>query len=165
MFLILLAASIAAGLVHGFLTRKRAPGRIPEMVLVYLLVGYCGLAQIAVGAAAIANPDWIATHMARVPPGNPVMIWAGFLLLGEGVIATMTAKIRGNFILGPAIAWSIFWFGATYAHVVAETANGAGVTHGGLLMIFLAHGLVGVLLLAAMVWWLKARRSGEPARA
>lgn len=158
MFHMLLPAVVLAGLVHGLLTRNKGLGRVPEMMLVWLLAVYCGLAQIAVGTVMVVNPDWVATHMARVPPGNPVMLWAGFLYLGLAIIATMTVKLRGTFILGPVIAWSIFWIGATYAHVQAEIANGTGVSAHGFAAIFIAHGLVGIILIALTVWWWKARK-------
>jgi hypothetical protein len=157
-----LAALIVAGLMHGYATRKRGPGRIPEMMLVYLLVGYCGLAQIAVGVIAVVNPDFVATEMARVPAGNPIMLWAGFMFVGMGLAAALTAFLRGTYIIGPVVAWSIFWLGATYAHVVAEGVHGGHMSHGGLLMIFAAHGLIGVLLIVLTLWWLIAR--GRAAR-
>lgn len=150
---------LVAGAAHGLLTRKKGPGRVPELMLVYVLVGYCGLAQLYVGYLSITNPDFVAVHMAGVPAGNPIMLWAGFLILGAGIAATLTAVLRGNYIIGPMIVWTTFWLGATYAHTVADHACGAVMSHGGFLMMFVAHGLVGVILIVLMVWWLAARRT------
>jgi hypothetical protein len=156
-----MAVLLAAGLVHGLLTRSRGAGRVPELMLVYLLVGYCGVAQMAVGATAVVNPDFVAVHMAGVPAGNPIMLWAGFLILGAGIAATMTALLRGTYIVGPVVVWATFWLGATYAHTVADHARGAAMSHGGFLMMFAAHGLVGVVLIVLTVWWLATRRSAS----
>jgi hypothetical protein len=124
------------------------------MMLVYLLAGYCGVLMFIVGLAAVLNPDWVAINMARVPPGNPVMIWAGFFFLGLAVVAMMSVWLRGAFLAAPVIAWSTYWAGATYAHLVADQANGHALTFGEFFGVFVGHGLVALILvvLAGLYW-------------
>ncbi len=150
MWQLILVALLAAGAVHAQITK----GRIVEMMLVYVLAGYCGVLMFAVGLMAVINPDWVAINMAQVPPGNPVMIWAGFFFLGLSLVSIMTIWQRGVFLAAPVIAWSTYWAGATYAHLVADQQNGHAVTPQLVFGIFLGHGLVALILLglAATLW-------------
>lgn len=63
--------------------------------------------------------------------------------------------------MGPAVLWAVFFAGATLAHVSAE-GGVAQMGHGGLLVIFAAHGLISVLLVGGL-WasgvWRKDRLS------
>ena len=154
MWQLILAALMVAGAVHAQLKKGTSKGRTAEMMLVYVLAGYCGVMMFALGLVAVANPDWIAINMARVPPGNPVMIWAGFFFLGLSIVAMMAIWLRGAFLAAPVIAWSTYWAGATYAHVVADQQNGHAMTPGSLFDTFVGHGLVALILLvlAGAVW-------------
>ena len=154
MWQLILLGLMAAGAVHAQVRRGGSKGRMAEMMLVYVLAGYCGAMMFAVGVVAILNPDWVATNMAQVPTGNPVMIWAGFLFLGLAIVSVITIWLRGVFLIAPVIAWSIYWAGATYAHIIADQQNGQPMTPGLLLGIFVGHGLVALILvvLAGATW-------------
>jgi Family of unknown function (DUF6790) len=162
MWQLILAALMVAGAVHAQLTRRRAA----ELMLIYVLAGYCGVLMFAVGLVAIINPDWVAINMAQVPPGNPVMIWAGFFFLGLSVVAMMTIWFRGAFLAAPVIAWSVYWAGATYAHLVADQQNGHAVTPGLFFATFVGHGLVALILLGlAGMLWLQSAPTRRPVAA
>ena len=154
MWQLILLGLMVAGAVHAQVRRGGSRGGTAEMMLVYVLAGYCGAMMFAVGVVAVVNPDWVATNMARVPTGNPVMIWAGFFFLGLAIVSLMTIWLRGVFLIAPVIAWSVYWAGATYAHIVADQQNGHALTPGLLLGIFLGHGLVAMILLvlAGATW-------------
>lgn len=163
MFQVFLAALLAAGAMHAQVSRGPLRGKTAEMMLIYVLAGYCGVMMVALGAVAVVDPDWVAINMAQVPPGNPVMIWAGFLFLSLGVVAIMTIWHRGAFLIAPVIVWSTYWAGATYAHLVADKQNGHPLTTELFFQTFVGHGLVALILLglSALVW----RRSVTPLRA
>ena len=154
---------LAAGAVHAYVTPGRSPARFAEMMLVYFLAGYCGATMFAVGVVAVVNPDWVAVNMAQVPPGNAVMIWAGFFFLGVSLISMLTIWLRGVFLIAPVLTWSIYWAGATYAHLVADEKNGHAITSDVVLDTFFSHGMVAVILLAlsGLLW----RSSSAPQRA
>ena len=156
MWLIFLAGLLVAGVIHARLMHKTTAQTL-ELVLVYLLAGYCGVGQIAMAAGALVMPDHIAEHMG-MPPGNPIMVWTAFLLLGMGVIGTMTIWLRGNFLVGPIVAWTIFWAGATYAHINAEAVAGHPVTPTDFAWNFAAHGFIAVLLIGlSLAYWRASR--------
>ncbi len=153
---------LGAGAVHAYVTPSRSPARIAEMMLVYLLAGYCGVTMLAVGLVAVVNPDWVAVNMAQVPPGNAVMIWAGFLFIGLSLVSIMTIWLRGIFLIAPVVIWSIYWAGATYAHLVADRQNGHALTSDVVFQTFVSHGLIAVILLvlSGLLW----RYSSMPRR-
>jgi len=154
MFQVILAALMVAGAVHAQVRRGPSKGRTAEMMLVYVLSGYCGVMMFVIGLVAVLNPDWVATNMAQVPPGNPVMIWARFLFLGLAIVAIMTIWLRGVFLIAPVIVWSIYWAGATYAHLAADRQNGYSLTPRLFFETFVGHGLVALILLvlAGALW-------------
>jgi len=153
---------LGAGAAHAYFTPGRSPARFAEMMLVYLLAGYCGVTMFAVGVMAVVNPDWVAVNMAQVPPGNAVMIWAGFFFIGLAIISIMTIWLRGIFLIAPVLTWSIYWAGATYAHLVADQHNGHALTQAAVLDTFISHGLIAVILLvlSGLLW----RYSSMPRR-
>jgi hypothetical protein len=149
---------ICAGALHARLAHRGSLGEMAEMSLVYLLAGYCGVMMFAVGVVAVVNPDWIATNMAMVPTGNPVMIWAGFFFIGLAIISIMTIWWRGKFLVAPVLTWSIYWAGASYAHIVADTLRGHKMTANSIIETFIGHGLTAVIILAlAAVCWRGSR--------
>ena len=142
-----LVALIVAATIHSRFSRTSKA----ELYLVYLLAGYCGIAQVAFGLAMLFAPaEWQLAHMPRVQPYNPSMAWVAFLWLGMGAIGTMTIWLRGVFMVAPLVAWMIFWTGATVAHSVYD----GQLTPHSFIHIFAGHGLVAVLLasFAASLW-------------
>lgn len=159
MFLLLVAALIFAGGVHALRERSRRPGRTPELVLVYILAGYCGILQMVIACAMLVIPDRVATHVG-VPPGNPIQIWTAFLLLGAGVIATLTVRLRGSYLIAPVAVWSIFFLGATYAHLQTDILNGVTLTAGRVAWTIVTHGLISLILISLLI---AHRRAAAPA--
>ena len=71
----------------------------------------------------------------------------------------MTIWLRGNFLWGPIVSWTIFWAGATYAHINAEAVAGHTMTAAEHAWNFAAHGFVAVLLIGlSFAWWQASRR-------
>ncbi len=153
---IALLSILAAGALHGYLTRERGPGRIPELMLVYLLTGYCGLLQIAVAFMIIFNPDWVAINMTHTPPGDPIMAWTGFTYLGLAATAAMAPWFRGAYLIAPTVGWGIYWAGASYAHAAVALAKGGEVIPVAT-GVFLSHGIVAVILIGLSIPLLRNR--------
>jgi hypothetical protein len=154
MFTLLLFSMIAAGMVHAHFAGVAAPARVAEYMLVYVLVGYCGIAQLAVGASAFVSPSFIA-HLSRVGDVGELLPWMGSMYLGAAVAAVLAIRLRGDYLIGPVLVWAGFFAGATWAHLHTESVHGrdAGL-HGGL-WIFSSHGLVSLVLLGSL--WLSRR--------
>ena len=148
MWMSLLTLLLVAGVYHAAQTRSRGWGGRAEILLVYVLVGYCGISQIGMGIAAlVASPDWLAAIMPRAATGGALITWAAFMWIGMGVVATLSIWLRGVYLVGPVVGWSIFWIGATYAHMARDfdAANAPGLA--AIFGIFMMHSFVGFLLL------------------
>lgn len=154
MFLFLLIALVAAAFVHARFAGPRTAERVAELVVVYVLVGYCGLPQLALGLSMVFSSELVA-HLARVTDPGELLPWMSWLYAGSGLIATLAFRLRGDYLLGPVLLWSIFFAGATYAHFHTEAAHGHMPGLHGALWIVASHGLVSVVLVAA---WSLARR-------
>jgi hypothetical protein len=141
MWAILLVSLMVAAAIHSrFSTTRKS-----ELFLVYLLAGYCGIAQIAFGLAMLLAPaEWQLAHMPRVQPDNPAMTWVAFLWIGMGTIGALTIWLRGIYIVAPLVGWSIFWSGATLAHSIHD----GPITVLGFLHMFAVHGLIAILLVS-----------------
>jgi len=162
---IALLSLLGAGAIHGYQTRNRGPGRIPEMMLVYLLTVYCGVLQIVVAGMIIYDPDWVAINMTGTPPGNPIMAWTGFTYLGLAATAALAPWFRGPYLIAPTLGWTIYWAGATYAHTVVDLAKGRNSFATVVTEAFLSHGIVAVILLGLAISLLFSRRTASSAPA
>ena len=160
---IALLSILAAGALHGYLTRDRGPGRIPEMMLVYLLTAYCGVLQIVVAGALLCDPDWVAIHMTHTPPGDPIMAWTAFVYLGLAATAVLAPWFRGAYLVAPTLGWAIYWAGATYAHAVVALAENRGKLANIIAGAFISHGIVAVILAGLALALCLARRPIRPA--
>lgn len=149
MFLLLLAAVLVAAAIHIARVGARGPRRIGEIGLLYLLVGYCGLPMLAVSVINLAWPDQLAAHLGFTP-GSPFQAFLGVAYLGMSIIAVLPLRYRGLFLIGPAVVWAVFFAGATVVHLHDYGARGA-LTHHSAILIFSTHGLISVLLLAALI--------------
>lgn len=157
MFVLLLIALVIAAAVHAARLEKRTPERVGEIALVWLLAGYCGVALLAVAVGSLVFPDR-AAEILGFPAGNPFQDFVGVALVGMSAIAILALWLRGRYLVGPALVWIVWWTGATWVHVKA--AGGLGAIHlHDLLHVFLAHGLVALLLVAALVASGVARRA------
>ncbi len=145
MFLLLLIACLLAATVHSLRLDPRTPGRIGELFLRYVLVGYCGVPMLIVSLGILAVPGHMA---AMLPVGAPTQLLAffGWAYLGMSLIAIMTLRYRGTFLVAPAVCWAVYFAGATIVH-----RQDAPASHGDALHIFATHGLIAVILAVALV--------------
>jgi hypothetical protein len=162
MWIILLIVLMAAAAVHSRLAAGKSRTPPSELFLVYLLAGYCGIAPIITGLALfVAPPDWQIALMPRAQPGNPLTAWFAVLWLGMGAIGTLTIWLRGVYLVAPMVGWSIFWGGATFAHAIHDPTDAHPLTAVGFTHIFIAHGLIAILLVAfGVVSWRGRRQTG-----
>ena len=118
-----------------------------EMLLVYVLVGYCGVQQIAMGAAILLTGGRVLLHFGFQAGSQPTFVWDSFLLFGGGIISMLAIWKRDSYLLAPVLMWSVFFAGATYAHIHLNGANGLPPTWESTAGIFASHGLISVLLI------------------
>lgn len=149
MFIVLLVLVLAAAGVHIARMKERTGRRVGETLLLYLLVGYCGVPMLVVSGALLAAPDHVAGILG-FPAGNPFQAFLGVAYLGISVLAVLTLRYRGTFLIAPALAWAIFFGGATAIHFV-DFGQREALTHAGMLEIFASHGLISVLLVGALL--------------
>lgn len=149
MFVFLLAALLVAAAIHVALVQERTINRIGRTVLLYILVGYCGVPMVVVSAGSLANPE-IAHHLAGSSAGGPFVGFTVWALLGMSMLSLLVLWYRGTFLIAPAVCWAVFFGGATAVHLKQFGAEGT-LTHGSLLAIFASHGLVSLLIVVALV--------------
>lgn len=158
MFLLLLLAVVLAAAVHFLRLTERTPRRAGTLLLRWLLAGYCGVPMVLVAALLLVHPHEAAEALG-FEPDHPFALFLGWAYLGMAVQATLALRFGGTFLVGPAVAWAIFFLGATLIHV-GEAAGAAAVGHGGLLQIVATHGAVSAFLFAGLV--LRGRDPGRP---
>lgn len=154
MFVILLALLTAAWAVHAYRLESRTASRAGELLLRYLLVGYCGIPMLAVAGLVLIHPHEMA-HIIGVEPDHPSTLFLGWAYLGMAAVATLALRFRGSYLVAPTVLWATFFAGATWVHL-GPMAGAGGHGHVGVLVIFAAHGLVSLLLVgsawSAGVW-------------
>jgi hypothetical protein len=148
MFTLLLAALLVAVAIHIARSEERTPRRIGELGLLYLLAGYCGVPMVAVSLITLVSPDHV-TDFLGFEPGHPFQDFLGFAYLGMSLVATLALRYRGVFLVGPAVAWIVFFGGATWVHLKHFDGHGAP-SHADIVHIFASHGLIAVLLAVAL---------------
>jgi hypothetical protein len=147
-FQILLLVLIAAAALHLWRSQERTLERGGLLLLMYVLVGYCGIPMIVVALLVLVHPGE-AAEVLGFAAGNPFELFLGWGYLGMAVVATLSLRYRGSYLVAPALLWAIFFAGATAVHAGDYRAAGV-LTHGSLLQLFVAHGLVSVLLVAGL---------------
>jgi hypothetical protein len=143
----LIVVLLIAALVHARMRYPAAPGAMAEMLLVYVLVGYCGVQQIVMGAAILLTGGRVLVHFG-FQPGQPTFVWDSFLLIGGGITSMLAIWKRDSYLLAPVLMWSVFFAGATYAHIRLNRANGFPPTFQSTVGIFATHGLISILLIS-----------------
>lgn len=159
-FHLFLALVVVGAAVQIARMSARSSDRIGEVILVWVLVGYCGIPMIGFMGYGLMHPAEMA-HLTGFEEGSPFQIFITWALLGMGVSATAAFRYRGTYLMGPALAWAIFFVGATTIHFGQYGADGT-LTHGAMLMIFATHGLISVLLLGSL-WASGVWKAGESA--
>lgn len=146
MFLLILLAVLLAATIHVARMSRRGGGRAAEVVLLYLLVGYCGLPMLVLSVVGLASPEY-AVELFGIP-GRNVQGAVALTFLAMSLIAVMALRYRGTYLIAPAVAWAVALGGGTFFHLHDPGAR----THGGALALFATHGLIGILLVAALLW-------------
>jgi hypothetical protein len=148
-FILLLAASLVAVAIHAMLLKERTTRRIGEIAMLYILAGYCGVAMLASSLFSLANAERFA-RMHGFPTGSPFQDFTAVAMLGMSILSLLALWYRGTYLIAPAVCWAVFFGGATWIHAKDLGDKGA-FTHGGLIAIFVTHGLISVLLIVALL--------------
>ena len=141
MFLALLLVTLVGAGLHIFRSKPSREGA-GELLLVWILVGYCGLPMVLVALGGLIRPD-AAAEILGFPAGNPFQAFLFWGYLGMSILALLAVRYRGGYLIGPAIVWGVFFTGATGIHL-HQPMHGGG--HSGVAMILLTHLMIVVLL-------------------
>jgi ABC-type dipeptide/oligopeptide/nickel transport system permease subunit len=148
-FVYLLLLLLVAAAVHAARMPDRSIPRSAEMILLYLLVGYCGVPMLAVSIWALVSPEAAARGFGFASPG-PLLAFFGYAYLGMSLLSLLALRYRQSFLIGPAVVWAVYLGGATLVHLDAYRQR-ADHPIGGALEIFASHGLIAVLLVIALL--------------
>lgn len=122
LWIYILITTLAGATVHAVYAWRRGLGnRTVEFFLVYLLVGYYGLAMIVSGLVHLLNPGPLAA-LKGWPASPPMHALYSFALFGLAASASLSIWFRGKYLLAPAISGSVLAFGGAYVHA-AEMVN------------------------------------------
>ncbi len=157
MFILFLLALVGAGYLHGRLGGGRPIQSRYELLLVYVLAGYCGVSMVGVSIWGMIDPA-AASGMLGTEPGSPFQDFFMVAYLGMSVMATLTIWIRGSYLIANVVCWSIYWLGATYLHWV-EYQEAGRLTFEMAARILGGHTIVPLLLLILMALSLCAERA------
>ena len=150
MFSLLLVILLVASVMHMVRTRTRDAQGIGRLLLLYVLVGYCGVPMLIGTMAGLIDPDW-TTEVLRFP-AQLVQGFFAYAYLGMSILACMALWYRGSFLIAPAVCWAVYFLGATLVHLQEAHGHGAAPTsHGTILQIFLTHTLISVILVGALL--------------
>ncbi len=161
MWFALLVSSLVAAAIHLRVRPAGSEAAPAGLVLVYLLAGYCGFAQIIRAFAILLKGAPLMAHV-QFTAGDPAVMWLAFFSLGCGVIGALSIWKRGDFLLAPVVAWAIFWTGTTFAHLRIDEWHGITNSWVGIAWAFATHGLIAVLL---VVFYSLSVRRGAAASA
>ncbi len=143
--------TILTACLHLVFTKKpRTKKRTIEIFLLYLLVVQVGAASIWSFIGHTFMADYIAEYIGWLP-GSPFQFEVAVANLSYGVLGILCAKYRGNFWAATIIAFSIFYLGAAYGHIVdiIQNANFAPGNAGAPLYLDIALPAVLLSLFAA----------------
>jgi hypothetical protein len=148
MGLLLIVLLLVAAVVHARIRYPATQGAMAQMLLIYVLVGYCGVQQIVMGTALLLTGGRILVHFGFQPGSQPSFVFESYLLLGGGIISLLAIWKRDSYLLAPVLMWSVFFAGATYAHIQLSRASEYPPTWESTAGIFATHGLISVLLIS-----------------
>ena len=141
-FVYLLVLLLLAATAHAALSRERTPRRVAEIVLLYLLVGYCGVPMLAVSVWILVSPERAASGFG-FGATHPLLDFFGWAYFGMSLLSLLALRYRGTFLVAPVIVWATYLGGATLVHLQES--------HGRALEIFASHGLIAVLLVGVLI--------------
>ena len=113
LWLLILVGTVIAATVHSRV--RRQGGEVVEVYLVYLLVGYYGLAMLLAAAVHLTNPVGIA-QLKGWAASEPIQTLYAFALIGMAVSSILSIWIRGTYLLGPALFGSLLLLGGAFVH-------------------------------------------------
>ena len=126
MFFLAALILIVIAVVHGARAKLKLEQRV-ELVLVYLLAVYHGFIMLGVALFLLLASERGAA-MLSAPAGNVFQDFFGFAYLGMAAASILCIWLRGHYLVGPVVYWSLYFFGATYIHI-AEYRSAARLTH------------------------------------
>jgi len=141
-FVYLLVLLLLAATVHAAVLRERTVGRVAELVLLYLLVGYCGVPMLAVSIWVLVSPERAAAGFGFSTAG-PLLDFFGWAYLGMSLLSLLALRYRGAFLVAPVVVWAVYLGGATLVHLQES--------QGRALEIVASHGVIAVLLIGALI--------------
>jgi hypothetical protein len=145
-FTYLVLLLLAGAAVHIARLPDRTPARGAEVLLRYLLVGYCGVPMLAVSVWALLSPVVVA-RMFGVGAAGPLLGFFGYAYLGMSLVAVLTIWYGGTFLAAATILWAVYLGGATVVHL---TQFGHPSVRGAV-EIVVSHGLITVLLVTTSI--------------
>ena len=113
LWLLILVGTVIGATVHCVMRRER--GSFVEVYLVYLLVGYYGIAMLLAAMVHLTNPAGIAQLKGWVS-SEPIQALYAFALLGMAVSSILSVWMRGTYLLGPAVFGSTLLLGGAFVH-------------------------------------------------
>lgn len=141
-FVYLVALLLLAAAAHAAVLPERTTGRVAEIVLLYLLVGYCGVPMLAVSLWVLVSPAHAAAGFGFTADG-PLLAFFGWAYLGMSMLSLLALRYRGAFLVAPVVVWGVYLGGATAVHLRGSPGRA--------LEVFASHGLIAVLLVAALL--------------
>ncbi len=145
-FTYVLLLLLAGAAVHIAKLPHRSPARGAEVLMRYLLVGYCGVPMLAVSLWALLSPDVVARMFGVGAPG-PLLGFFGYAYLGMSLVAILTLWYGGAFLVAATVIWAVYLGGATVVHLTQFGHPSAGNA----VEIVASHGLIAVLLVTALI--------------
>jgi hypothetical protein len=117
LFVVLLLAVVAAGALHVWLgpAAPRSAHRAVEILLVYLLAGYYGVAMCLADLITLRRPEAVAA-LKGWPASPQIQTLHAFALLELAASALPAIWIRGDYLLAPALGGSVLLLGGAYVH-------------------------------------------------
>ena len=155
MFFLAALILIVIAVVHGARAKLKLEQRV-ELVLVYLLAVYHGFIMLGVALFLLLASERGAA-MLSAPAGNVFQDFFGFAYLGMAAASILCIWLRGHYLVGPVVYWSLYFFGATYIHI-AEYRSAARLTHHAILQVIVSHTLLPCIMLGLMAWLLVVSR-------
>jgi hypothetical protein len=116
-FLVYLVATVIAIVIHlGVAKKPLTKGKVVEVILLYLLVFFVGMAGL-VGAMAhiLRGPETAAGIGWQA--GSPFQFEVGVANLAFGVLGILCIWKRSEFWTATGIGYSVFLLGCTYGHI------------------------------------------------
>jgi hypothetical protein len=113
LWLLILVGTVIGATAHCIMRRER--GSAVEVYLVYLLVGYYGIAMLLAALVHLTNPAGIAQLKGWVS-SEPIQTLYAFALIGMAVSSILSVWMRGTYLLGPALFGSTLLLGGAFVH-------------------------------------------------